>query len=94
MVEPSVIIRTNRRSLSLTIDKNGELIVKAPKRMEVDDIFRFIKQKESWITTKQNLVKSNLMKNKKAIAAGGFRIKMVKNVECYFLFLDMPISPC
>ena len=67
MVEPSVIIRTNRRSLSLTIDKNGELIVKAPKRMEVDDIFRFIRQKESWITTKQNLVKSNLMKNKKIV---------------------------
>ena len=67
MVEPSVIIRTNRRSLSLTIDKNGELIVKAPKRMEVDDIFRFIRQKESWITTKQNLVKSNLLKNKKIV---------------------------
>lgn len=67
MVKPNVIIRTNRRSLSLTIDKDGELIVKAPKRMEVDDILNFIKQKESWITTKQNLVKSNLLKNKKII---------------------------
>ena len=32
--------------------------------------------------------------HKKAIAAGGFRIKMVKNVEGVFLFLDMDISPC
>ena len=30
----------------------------------------------------------------KAIAAGGFRIKMVKNVDAIFLFLDMDISPC
>lgn len=67
MVEPSVIIRTNRRSLSLTIDKNGDLVVKAPKRMEVEDILHFIKKKESWITSKQKLVKSSLLKNQKII---------------------------
>ena len=31
---------------------------------------------------------------KKAVAAGGFRIKMVKNVECILLFLDRNISTC
>ena len=31
---------------------------------------------------------------KKAVAAGGFRIKMVKNVDAIFLFLDMDISSC
>lgn len=67
MVKPNLIVRTNRRSLSLTINKNGELIVRAPKRMDVDDILKFIKQKEQWITTKQNQVKSSLLKNKKII---------------------------
>ena len=32
--------------------------------------------------------------HKKAIVAGGFRIKMVKNVDAIFLFLDMDISSC
>ena len=67
MIKPSVIIRTNRRSLTLTIDKNGELIVKAPKRLSVEDILKFVKQKEEWISKKQNLVKTNLNKNQKII---------------------------
>lgn len=67
MIKPDLIVRTNRRSLSLTIDKNGELIVKAPKRMDIDDILKFIKQKENWISTKQNQVKNELAKNKKIL---------------------------
>lgn len=67
MIKPDLIVRTNRRSLSLTIDKNGELIVKAPKRMDIDDILKFIKQKENWISTKQNQVKNELVKNKKIL---------------------------
>ena len=67
MIKPNVIIRTNRRSLSLTIDKDGELIVRAPKRMDIDDILSFIKQKQKWIETKQNQVKSSILKNKKIL---------------------------
>ena len=53
MVTPKEIIRTNRRSLSLTISKDGSLIVRAPKKLSMDYIYSFIKQKEKWILSKQ-----------------------------------------
>ena len=53
MVTPTEIIRTNRRSLSLTISKDGSLIVRAPKKLSMDYIYSFIKQKEKWILNKQ-----------------------------------------
>ena len=49
MITPSAIIRTNRRSLSLTISKDGALIVRAPKRLSMEYIYSFIKQKEKSI---------------------------------------------
>ena len=67
MIKPNLIVRTNRRTLSLTIDKNGDLLVKAPRRMDIEDIFSFINQKNDWIVKKQNFVKSNLLKNQKIL---------------------------
>ena len=42
MIKPDVVIRTNRRSLSLTISKDGELVVRAPKKLSMDYILNFI----------------------------------------------------
>ncbi len=56
MIKPDVIIRSNRRSLSLTISKQGELIVKAPKKLPLEYILSFIGQKEKWIASKQNQI--------------------------------------
>ena len=67
MVKPELIVRTNRRSLSLNINNQGELIVKAPKRMDIDLILSFIKQKEDWINMKQKMMKERLMKNSKIL---------------------------
>ena len=67
MVSPDLIVKTNRRSLSLTINKNGELIVHAPRRLSVDEIFRYIKEKEKWITTKQKEIQERLSINKDII---------------------------
>lgn len=63
MITPTAIIRTNRRSLSLTISKNGELIVRAPKRLSMEYIYSFIKQKEKWILNKQNNIKNSNVQN-------------------------------
>ncbi len=63
MITPTAIIRTNRRSLSLTISKNGELIVRAPKRLSMEYIYSFIKQKEKWILNKQNNIKNSNLQN-------------------------------
>ncbi len=64
MIEPKEIIRTNRKSLSLTINEQGELIVHAPKYMPMYEILNFIEKKEDWITKKSESIKSLLTKNK------------------------------
>ena len=53
MVQPDEIIRSNRKTLSLSIDSFGRLIVRAPKRCSDGRIFAFIRQKEGWILRKQ-----------------------------------------
>ena len=40
MVKPDLIIRSYRKSLCLTITKDGELVVHAPKRLKMDDIIK------------------------------------------------------
>ena len=58
MVMPDLIVRTNRRSLSLIVNKDGKLIVRAPKRLQINDIINFISEKERWILSKQkNILK-------------------------------------
>ncbi len=63
MMKPDVIIRSNRRSLSLTVAKNGDLIVRAPKRLSMDYIMAFIKDKEKWIIRKQKEIEEGKQSN-------------------------------
>ncbi len=67
MVEPNKIIRTNRRTLSLVIAKDGSLVVHAPKRVSMQYILDFIKEKEKWITKKQEEIFSTVEKNRSII---------------------------
>ena len=53
MIYPDEIIRSNRKTLSISIDSFGRLIVRAPKRYGNERIFAFIQEKESWILRKQ-----------------------------------------
>ena len=57
------IIRSNRASISLQVDDNGELIVKAPRLMPKFLINKFINEKSEWI--KKALSKVNKIKNTK-----------------------------
>ncbi len=50
---PDEIIRSSRKTLSISIDGQGRLIVRAPKRCENERIFAFLAQKEGWILKKQ-----------------------------------------
>lgn len=54
MIKPDAIIKTNRRSLSITITQKGEVIVHAPKRLSMDNIINFVSEKSNWIETKRN----------------------------------------
>ncbi len=59
MVYPDKIIRSNRKTLSISIDTLGRLVVRAPMRCGKERIFAFISQKEKWILRKQAEVKGS-----------------------------------
>ena len=50
---PYTLVRTDRRTLALVVDRMGALIVRAPQRLPVRDIEAFVIQKEKWILGKQ-----------------------------------------
>lgn len=66
-MEPKEIIRTKRKSLALTINEKGELIVHAPKNMPIEDIMQFVFKKQNWITKKCNEINSVLEKNREIV---------------------------
>lgn len=53
MIQPDEIIRSRRKTLAITVDSFGRLIVRAPKRCSEARIFTFIQEKEAWILRKQ-----------------------------------------
>lgn len=67
MVKPDLLIRSHRRSLCLSINKQGELIVHAPMKLKIDDIFKYISEKEKWIVSKQKEMQDKLSINKDII---------------------------
>ena len=67
MLKPDVLIRTKRKTLSLTVDKEGKLIVRAPKQLKLEEIFDFVKRKENWIRKKQKSITNILEANKKIL---------------------------
>ena len=52
MIEPSEIIRSSRKTLAITIDSFGRLIVRAPLRCSEQRINAFLQEKEGWIVRK------------------------------------------
>ena len=56
MLTPKQIIHSKRKSLSLIINNNAELIVRAPMKCSNKRIYEFIHKKADWIIkTKQNI---------------------------------------
>ena len=47
------IIRSNRKTLSLELNRQGELIIRAPKRMPESQIRAFVASKAQWIETRR-----------------------------------------
>lgn len=68
------LIRSKRRTLSIGIDGEGALVVRAPMRMPKRDIEAFIREKEGWIAQKQALVRERLQKADAAQLADGAQV--------------------
>ena len=52
MIKPDEIIRSRRKTLAITVDSFGRLIVRAPLHCSEKRIFSFIEEKEGWILRK------------------------------------------
>ena len=59
-MNPNKIIRSKRKTLSLTINENAELIIRAPKRLSIEKIQDFINEKENWINRKKRLLENQI----------------------------------
>lgn len=58
MIVPDYIERSNRKTLSLTVLKDGVVLVKAPLSMKDETINKFVEEKQAWIKSKLLLVNS------------------------------------
>jgi predicted metal-dependent hydrolase len=81
------IIRSKRKTLALEISSDASLIIRAPRLMPLFLIKNFIKQKQNWITKKQELIK---IRNQKKSQIPTFKItkeqaleKITKRVKYY-----------
>ncbi|MBP3581290.1 MAG: M48 family metallopeptidase [Clostridia bacterium] len=56
MIVPDLIERSKRKTLSLSVMKDGAIIVKAPLSMQESVINKFIEEKQNWIKEKLAIV--------------------------------------
>lgn len=102
MIKPKEIIRTKRKSLAITINQKGELIVHAPKNMPLYEIVEFIEKKQKWIEDKCNSINEVLSKNKEIIEYNeifflGKRYKVFETIgiaDTYLTEQSLLIKPC
>ena len=59
MILPDKIVRSNRKTLSVSIDARARIIVRAPYCFPEARIFSFLKEKEEWILLQQQRAKTN-----------------------------------
>jgi predicted metal-dependent hydrolase len=59
---PYTLIRSSRRTLSIQISRDGELIARAPMRLSIPRIESFIMSKESWIEKHKQKIQGKIQK--------------------------------
>lgn len=60
MVQPDQIIRSRRKTVSLEINDSGQLIVRAPNNLVIDEIYKIIARHQKWILRKQAEIEKKL----------------------------------
>ena len=62
MIKIDYLIRTNRRSISISINNLGQVIIKAPRKTSMDEIQKIVDKKERWIILhKERIDKNNIL---------------------------------
>ena len=98
MIKIDYLIRTNRRSISISINNIGQVIIKAPRRVSMDEIQKVIDKKERWIALhkerieKNNELNKNILTYKDILFCGNIyhiafdeRIKKITLIDNYCL---------
>ncbi len=62
MITPDLITRSSRHTLSLSILKDGQVVVKAPLKMPREAIDKFVYEKQNWIREKLAIIEQNRQK--------------------------------
>ena len=87
MITPDLIERSNRKTLSLFVMKDGNVVVKAPINLEDEVIDRFVSEKQDWIRDKLMLVNKtkskfeDVMKYKKFLLYGNKYSLLLSDVK-------------
>ncbi len=80
------LISSNRKSIGITVDRDGKVVVNAPANLSIEDIEKHIYKKRLWIWEKQALKNSSLENiSKKEFVSGesflylgrNYRLKIV-----------------
>lgn len=98
MIKIDYLIRTNRRSISISINNLGQIIIKAPRKVSMDEIQKVIDKKERWIALhkerieKNNELNKNILTYKDILFCGNIyhiafdeRIKKITLIDNYCL---------
>ena len=59
MIVPDYIERSNRKTLSLSVMKDGAVCIKAPINMKDEIINKFVADKQDWIKSKLSFINQN-----------------------------------
>lgn len=59
MVNIDILVRTNRRSISISISQKGEVIIKAPRNCPINEIQAVVDKKENWVNLHRERILNN-----------------------------------
>ena len=54
------LVRSDRKTIALIVNQQGQLIVRAPKRVTKEQILKFVEAKQGWIREKQAKMRARL----------------------------------
>ena len=69
------LVRSRRRTISIEIDENAQVVVRAPMRVPKYEIDRFVKEKDAWIQKHIGIVKQRIEKAKDVEPVGRWELR-------------------
>ena len=65
------LIRARRRTAAIQIQKDGQVVVRAPMRLPKKEIERFLQEKESWILAQQQRMRQRQQRREQFALSDG-----------------------